>query len=445
MVNADNIANLLSQRVKSIQRIDPCVPRIAPDLVRESDKPYLTGVREVSYFMRPEFIFETHYLFKQQQDANYAVWDAATAYETGALVQYNDGVHNFIYVARQDSLGEIPAWDSDFWETNLSAYLRACFEDAAAAGIQSYLDNIQSENNISETMIARAVFDAASAPLNHPLGIAPEFVGMRIQLANIQHLQVIFNQLGIFCTQEVNLPFYLYHTSQVLPVAEFRVNLTAADVGRFVWKDIENVTGDIVTPIMNIVNNDYNSQGVFYFGFYTDDLPTLEWKSYEWFGYYSSNITGFYAGDWQYWFNQIVPVRFSGSNINKPNIPNFGNYAYLSSGNYDNFAPFNIRIVATCNYTYPVEQNPSLFDTFLLYSTVERVLQEIKLGTRKNENKTKLDQEFAQIMYGIFNEKGTSLQAGVIARREAAQKALTSSLQQLDDVCFKRIQIQQVF
>ena len=86
-----------------------------------------------------------------------------------------------------------------------------------------------------------------------------------------------------------------------------------------------------------------------------------------------------------------------------------------------------------------------MFDTFLLYSTVERILQEIHHGTRKNEFKTQLDNKYNQIMFGIFTDKGSTLQTGVLARREEAQKALTSSLQQLDDVCFKRLQPKQVF
>ena len=446
MINADLIANELSKRVKTIQRIDPCVPRIAPDLIKGNDnKPYLTGVREVSNFMTPEFVFNTHYLFRQQSEANYPIWDTLASYQEGDLVQYNDGVHNFIYVARQSSVGQIPAWDSDYWETNLSAYFRACFEDAAAAGVQSYFDNIQSQNDIAETMAVRTVFDAATAPENYPLGPAPEFIGMRIQLASIQHLQVQFKQLGIFCYEPAVIPFYLYHTSQILPVAEFRVTLTPSDVGKFVWKDIENSYGDVVTPIMNYVDNEYNTRGVFFFGFYSDDLPSLNWKSYEWNGYFSSTLNNFWSGNWQYWFNQIIPTRYSGTSVNKPNIPNFGNYAYLTSGNIDNYAPFNIRMVATCNYAYPVEQNPSMFDTFLLYSTVERILQEIHHGTRKNEFKAQLDNRYNQIMFGIFTDKGSTLQTGVLARREEAQKALTSSLQQLDDVCFKRLQPKQVF
>ena len=445
MINVDNITALLSQRVKVIQRIDPCTPRVAPDLIKVfgSDKRALNTIGDGSFYMNPDNLYSMSYLIRQEKESNYLAWDGLVNYTIGDLVRYDDGAHEFIYVARQASLNQIPSWDSDFWETNLSDYLRKMIRDAAEHCISTYIQNVTSENDIAADMKVQPLFQANSTvkEIVSQSG-ANEFLGVRVRLADVQHIQVRFAKIGIYCTGAQTLPLYLYHSSQTEPIAQFQINLLPTDVNKFVWKDILDLSGTAKDAVVNFFDNSHNTRGVFYFGYYRNDLVLDLVKGYDWRGYfYDASIT-YYSGDFENWFNQIVPIRFSESSLNKPNIPNIGEF--FTGGQTDFIAPFNLKVTASCNYTYPIESNSQMFDEYLLYSTAERILQDIKSGVRKNEMKSKLDDEFDRIMMGVFNEN-QQIRQGVIAKKEKAEKNLSASLSELDDVCFRRLNIKQIF
>jgi len=193
---------------------------------------------------------------------------------------------------------------------------------------------------------------------------------------------------------------------------------------------------------MNFFDNGHNTHGVFYFGYYRNDLVNNIAKGYDWRGYFWDASSYYYSGSFQYWFNQIVPIRFNDGDLNKPNLPNIGEF--LTGGTTDFIAPFNLKITASCNYTYPIESNVQMFDEYLLYSTAERIFDDLKSGVRKNEMKSKLDADFDRIMLGVFNEN-QQIKLGIIRKKEEAKKNLSASLSELDDVCFKREQLKQVF
>lgn len=448
MLNIDAITDILAQRIKTVQSLNQsCTPKIAPDLVKTvgSNKRALTSINEASNYITPDAVYEILYLMRKHVELNFPIWDITTNYQTGDFVNYDDGTHNFIYIARQNNVGQTPAWDSDFWETNLSNYLRNAIWEAAQNCIATYIQNVTAANDIAVMMEAKPLFSGLSTPkvVTYPMG-ADEFIGMRIICAPIQHIQIQFTQIGIFCTGAQTLPLYLYHSSQTEPIAQFQLDLLPTDVNKFVWKKVLDLGGEPIDAVMNFVGNSHNTSGVFYFGYYRSDLVNTSpdnVKGYNWKGYKYAPIYS-YSGDWQYWFNSISPIKFSQSELNKPNIPSIGEF--FSGGNYDYIAPFNIKMIAQCNYTYPIEENPQLFDEYLLYATVERILTEMNTGVRKNEQKSKLAEEYDRMMLGVFMDN-KELKQGILTKKALASKNLTSSLSMLDDVCFNRLNFKQNF
>jgi len=90
------------------------------------------------------------------------------------------------------------------------------------------------------------------------------FVGFEILPNKQKGLVIKFDAVGIQVdTIQSDFKFYLYHSSQVDPVKEFTLDLT--QTGSFGW---------YVLPEFILDSNsfDIDSDGVFYFGYYEDDL-----------------------------------------------------------------------------------------------------------------------------------------------------------------------------
>jgi len=90
------------------------------------------------------------------------------------------------------------------------------------------------------------------------------FVGYRINTSLKQNVMVILNQIGFQIDTAQTVKFYLYHSSQINPVAEIEVVISRAN--SFNWYDSLNKF--LLSHMMG--NN--NSNGTFYFGYYEDDL-----------------------------------------------------------------------------------------------------------------------------------------------------------------------------
>jgi len=200
-----------------------------------------------------------------ENNYNYPAYNGGTVYSADEIVKLDGLLYQSLVDSNQ---GNTPSTSPNFWEQlyPFSQWLEAQTKQS----INRLFNSVVVEKKLkqySKTLFADAtLFDARTnrRDTETPMG---RFVGFKLALNTYKDLKLLIDKIGMQFTQPLtDFPLYFYHSSQVEPIKVLPITTTKTK-GSFEWvKQLQDI-------ILEYWTDDYNTGGVFYIGYYEDDLP----------------------------------------------------------------------------------------------------------------------------------------------------------------------------
>lgn len=392
------------------QTTNPCYPKIHPTLLSNS----IVVNAVANEFLKPETIYDCIGELSAAPDllAKVSLWAIATPYFRGDRVRYTIGDDTFVYVALQDNVGQSPQWNSNFWETNLSSYLRFQHNNGVAECLNMTLVENNNEKLLPTNISFHTVFErfTTARPAQPDTYLPANFVGVQVSLAKMRNLQFSVNQIGLEVSQAQNIRFYVYAQSNNLPLTHFDVAIGVGDVNNFVWKDVVDVLTN-EPLVLSYFAETSDVGGLYYIGFFRDDiLGNINiWDTY-YINFKCSNGSSV----------RPIIAEFS----NKPNLPDVGYYGWETSSNF--YTPFNLIVNTSVDYTVNVQQAAQQYYKAIQYQIAVNLLQECRNSDRINRVQVNLAEKINYSLIGA-----TDTHNGLLAILEKLKSNLKINLNYL--------------
>jgi hypothetical protein len=123
-------------------------------------------------------------------------------------------------------------------------------------------------NKVTRDVLDRTTAYTGLGSLNQTVINKSKFVGWQIELKKGKDTVVEIKEIGLQATEpQTSLSIYVFHTSQREPIAQ--TTITTSKGGSFQWYHLEE---PIVLSYYADDENDYETGGYFYIGYFQDDL-----------------------------------------------------------------------------------------------------------------------------------------------------------------------------
>lgn len=428
MLDLQLVIEALEDRVKFEQVKKPNFPKIADDLTQQAGQQRLivSHIEDGKTFLGTEYIYRTVEEFRQEIINNYLPWDSETDYKEGDFVCFTDSNNNtFAYIARNDNTNISPEDDTqDNWESDLSFYLRSIRTQSIIQIVNEVITERNVLGDIKEVLEINPLFgqyrEREIIPNNY-VSTDPEpkskARGYQIEQQDINHLLTEVTQIGLICDTAQQIPFYLYHSSQIDPIDTFTLDVLVGNENKFIWYDLHDEI------LLNFNDPRYNSGGHFRILYFDQDLVE------------GSKIIGFNSLYSVYknklHFNSIFPTYIDYPLVDYPNNPPVDTY------NVSTDVAFNIQLNTKCNYLYSIERNPAMYDKPLQYKIATTIVNEMLDSSRLSKENNQINKRMNMLLKGSYNEKGTQLHKGLYDRLESYKNQIKIDLSELDPICYK--------
>jgi hypothetical protein len=370
MLNNTLLSTFFNERIAFKQVIDECTPKLHPTLLVGNT--LVNSVREAKPFLEMSKLYQVINDFDRINYTKVLDWNITTNYVVGNRVKFNDGLNEWIYYCNADNVANTPTFDSDFWETDLSYYLRNSRKDS----VLESLSNIIVENNIEHLLKStiqfsnyfeeRNVYKPYIFNTNNLNQRLHNFQHLKINLRTNRNLKVSINKIGIKVDTAQTLPFYLFHSSQPNAIQTFDLVLTAG----FNWYEVE--------IDLNYISDLHNAKGVFLFGFYENNTIG---------NFFETDVYHKWIGECSQFKATFASVE--GVDILNPTIiPVLGNGYNLFNKDFKTL--FNFQYSVDLDYTYSIMQAPQIFDKVIQYDIALRILSDAQSSVRANTKHAKL-------------------------------------------------------
>jgi hypothetical protein len=367
---------MLQSLVSFRQVRDQCTPKVHPDLLDGTLA--VDAVRSAAWFLQPDQLYALVGELDPVAQRKVADYQATTDYQPGDRVRHTDQV----YVCRKAVKGTEPTWNGDYWETDLSAYLRRQYADAVHETLTHLITENASSQGLKLQQEHTPVFEERSTLTSVP-GTTGRFRAVAFWLPPHKDLSVTVARVGFRASSPQVLPFYLYHSSQTEAIATCNVEVTPTDAGSWCWKELQSQQGQPLT--LSWWGRATSVGGVFWLGFYEDDLQ--------------GEISLFEA--------HAAPIRcchglrayaclFGAEQLDKPRIPKTG--AYYTGHAADHYTAFNLTLDMRSDYTQAISGNIGVVAKAFQYDLAVRLLEEARNSPRLNDGKQHLHDKLSAIL-----------------------------------------------
>lgn len=414
MYNPKTIREELSQLVGIRQNNNPDFPQLPPSVVYED-----TG----------EKMLITHPLVTIENiDAtarNYGkyvfpTWAIGTTYAEGDRVLYS-GVS---YEALRSTVGDQPDASPDDWAvlSLLDQFIQDVFENAAEETVnQVFIEkklNKQAKTVLQSTRSFNGVGNFTDYIINEG-----KLVGVEISLIHYNNILAIIERVGLQLTMsQDDLTLYLYHTSQLEPIATLSIDQTKSN--SMEWHDAK--------LRLNYLSEDLDAGGKFYLMYDQDDLDGQAIKknfNFDRLPCYTCNandVAGYHAIS--QWF-RVRAVEVSAANRNAANDLWLWDVT-KTKASPDNNHGLNFEFTVRCDLTRFIVQQKDVFAHAVREVTTLKLLEAMANSTRQNNAQTKLD-----VLARLELQSGVAGGMNFRKNVENAIKACGFEMSDLDPVC----------
>lgn len=204
------------------------------------------------------------------------------------------------------------------------------------------------------------------------------FVGVELEMFPSYGAKVIIDKIGLQFTQtQTNLPIYIFHTSQLNPIKT--VTATTTKASSLEWLTLSE------TIDLSYLSDTYDSGGMFYIGYFQDDITGQAIKKDFNFIDGPCNTCRGGANAMKVWnerlnFVRIVPVEVANGSLNGTQMFDYTKRKYNATNNFG----LNFGVTVQCDISqYLCEQKLILTDLIGKQVAVD-ILNDMKHSTRLN-------------------------------------------------------------
>lgn len=204
------------------------------------------------------------------------------------------------------------------------------------------------------------------------------FVGIEVEIFPSYGAKVIIDKIGLqFTSAQTNLPIYIYHTSQVDPIKT--VTATTTKSNSLEWLTLSESID------FSYLSNSYDSGGMFYIGYFQDNISGQAIKKDFNFIDGPCNTCRGGANLMKVWnerlnFVRIVPIEVASGNLSGTQMFDYTKRKYTPTNNFG----LNFGVTVQCDISeYLCEQKMILTDLIGKQVAVD-ILNDMKHSTRLN-------------------------------------------------------------
>mgnify|MGYP001793426752 CR=1 FL=1 len=305
----------------------------------------------------------------------YPGYDALTQYESGNRIREND----FVYESLIDgNIGNDPSSSPNAWkELNLlSLYLEDVFKDAITDTVQKVFE-LKKLHGQTKTLLQNQRLSDTVGSFNNRITNVGSLVGLEFTLKKNQNIKAVIDRIGLqLTTSQTGVQFYLYHSSQLPPIATFTIDQTKN--GSHEWHQ--------VNLVINYLTDEYDAGGTFYLMYDQDSLVGQAIKKVSnWnkppCGYCNRNEVNYFNKYTKYLYLRAVEVRASDRNQDDPtHLWDLTKNRYIPDNNFG----LNFEWTVKCDLTQYLIKQKEVFQYAVRDVTIMKLLHNIANSTRQN-------------------------------------------------------------
>lgn len=305
--------------------------------------------------------------------------------------------------------GEVPGTSAKWLERGkLTDYLLRRREEAVRTAIVGAMNCKKADDILRETLNDTMLYEGAGT-MNDLIVKKGRLVGFEIEVLNNNGLQALLKQISFQLSTAGTFNVYLWHASQTDPIATFEVTQT-----KQYSVEWHNLPADDF--LLKFRDADYDS-GLFYLGYYEDDLPGQAVNKRSTFGRTPCATCNGYNRKAYIKYSQYV--RINTFQVGAPPASQKlwdirkTNYAY------DTNWGMNLRLDALCDITDYIINKGEVFADFIMEQLKYDLILEMANTTRSNV----LSEPVVNMARAAIQDKhlgGEGLQKQLEKSREAA-------------------------
>lgn len=311
----------------------------------------------------------------------YPAWNGGTSYVQGARVSFS----NKSYEAKQASTGQQPDTSAADWkELNLlDQFITDIFLAAGEDVVQQVIIEKKLAKQVKSVLSSVTAFSGAGTMTDYILNQG-SLVGYKITLPHRNNILCIIQRIGLQLTAaQDDLTLYLYHTSQVEPIATIQIDQTK--VNSFEWHE--------ANLRLNYLSEDLDAGGAYYLMYDQNDLVGQAIKK----KLNLNNPPCSYCNpqdvtDWNNYsrFFRLQAVEVLAANRNTDDDLLLWDITKTKNVPDTNFG-LNFEMSARCDITRLLVQNKDLFGYAMRDVATKKFLEAMANSTRQNNAQTKVD------------------------------------------------------
>lgn len=355
-------------------------------------------------------------------------YSAKYRYGEGSICRSeNDGK---VYVAKYNT-SQYPSQDASDWRAYniLTDYLDGLTRAGIAQVVQTFLTQKQLDNETRSLLERRTFFDG-SGRINATIDSSHKIVGFEILPVRSMGVTAKIEKIGLQFRGTGNVKLYLFHSSQVAPVATFDLEYTKN--GGFQWFTIP----ETFLPYVSDANG---AGGTWFLCYNQDDLPqgmeaiivSKDW-SREPCG--TCNIGSIEAWRELTKYMQISPfaVHAPSTFVEYPEIWDVADMVYTNTRNYG----LNVQVSVGCDLTDFIISQREIFASVLQKQVTANVLRTLALNPNVRVNRNQSNASKMDILYELDgNTQGRP--TGLGQELAKAYDALNINTDGLDRICLR--------
>lgn len=329
-----------------------------------------------------------------QEGWNYDIWDNVTSFDLDQKVKSDTNEAEYYQSLVANNTGN-PLTDTNSWQRiyPFSTWL----ERKTKAFINKFINDLVNQRKLkkyAKTLLSDTSLFNSNGRRNNLETKQGRFVGFKLRLLRQKNTQFLMDKVGFqFTATQTDLPIYVYHSSQNDPINV--INITTTKTISFEWIRLDQLL------TLEHWNDNYNTGGFFYIGYYEDDLngQAINYNyDYDRFGCTSCNNSQ--ARDYKRYARfleaRAFVVKSGNLNIDKT-IWDYQNESVTTNKTFGLNFSFSVK----CDLTDFLIKNDTIMLNSLLVSAKKWVCEEIINADRDNSLSDKMK---SQALYNLSEE-----------------------------------------
>ena len=359
------------------------------------------------------------------------------AYVAGTTYGVGDKVFSSsrAYISLQAAnLGKTPASNPTWWSPLLEQFLLYTNKQVAVMVIEAMLQQ-KKLNDATKALYDNVMIFEGAGSMANTIIKESRFVGLKVTPSHFNGMVVRLNYLGLqFTGQQTALNIYIFHSSQIDPIATISVSTTKTANG-FQWIALTDRMLYYSNIDQTTIANQVDAGGCYFIGYFEDDATgqaiDKEWDySKEPCMDCNKDVYNRYAYNIYNKFAKVEPFYVESADQNGTQMWNIEDTQYPRVGNFG----MNLNISVMCDITDILITEKKKFTQAVIKQMGVYVAKQIMYSNRVNRISETLKKNMALELKGVADSNFYGLETEL--HREI--KAIDFDLSNFDGPCFRK-------